>query len=108
MTFVYLSGAGNYKNTKQMWVRVKKSTEDALTVMPFKGAYNFRPAIMWRYKGQKRIQTMQYFFWAMYPFFKLIRMWNTMDDVAKAMIAVTKDGYHKTAIECSDISKLAK
>ena len=108
MTFVYLSGAGNYKNTKQMWVRVKKSTEDTLTAMPFKGAYNFRPAIMWRYKGQKRIQTMQYFFWAMYPFFKLIRMWNTMDDVAKAMIAVTKDGYHKTAIECSDISKLAK
>ena len=44
----------------------------------------------------------------MYPFFKLIRMWNTMDDVAKAMIAVTKGGYHKTAIECSDISKLAK
>ena len=108
MTFVYLSGAGNYKNTKQMWVRVKKSTEDTLTAMPFKGAYNFRPAIMWRYKGQKRIQTMQYFFWAMYPFFKLIRMWNTMDDVAKAMIAVTKGGYHKAAIECSDISKLAK
>lgn len=62
ITFVYLSGAGNYSNTKQMWVRVKKSTEDALVAMPFKGAYNFRPTIMWRYKGQKHIQTMQYFF----------------------------------------------
>ena len=108
MTFVYLSGAGNYSNTKQMWVRVKKSTEDALVAMPFKGAYNFRPCIMWRYKGQKRIQTMQYFFWAMYPFFKLVGMWNRISEVADAMIAVSKNGYHKAAIECRDISKLAK
>lgn len=108
LTFVYLSGAGNYDNTKQMWVRVKKSTEDALTAMPFRGAYNFRPAIMWRYKGQKRIQAMQYIFWAMYPLVKLIGMWNTMSEVGRAMIAVAKDGYHKPTIECSDISKLAK
>ena len=74
----------------------------------FKGAYNFRPCIMWRYKGQKRIQKMQYFFWAMYPFFKLVGMWNMMSEVAEAMIAVTKYGYEKATIECRDISKLAK
>ena len=108
MTFVYLSGAGNYKNTRQMWVRIKKSTEDALVAMPFKGAYNFRPAIMWRYKGQKRIQKMQYAFWAMYPFFKLIGMWNRMSEVADAMIAVSKKGYHKPEIECRDITRLAE
>lgn len=108
MTFVYLSGAGNYNSSTQMWVRVKKITEDALVAMPFKGAYNFRPCIMWRYKGQKRIQKMQYFFWAMYPFFKLVGMWNRMSEVADAMIAVAKNGYSKPAIECSDISKLAK
>ncbi len=76
--------------------------------VPFKGAYNFRPAIMWRYKGQKRIQPMQYAFWAMYPFFKLIGMWNRMSEVADAMIAVSKNGYHKAAIECRDITELAK
>ena len=108
MTFVYLSGAGNYNSKTQMWVRVKKSTEDALVAMPFKRAYNFRPCIMWRYKGQKRIQTMQYFFWAMYPFFKLIGMWNRMSEVAEAMIAVSKNGYHKAAIECRDISELSR
>ena len=108
MTFIYLSGAGNYNSKTQMWVRVKKSTEDALVAMPFKGAYNFRPCIMWRYKGQKRIQTMQYFFWVMYPFFKLVGMWNRMSEVADAMIAVSRNGYHKAAIECKDISKLAK
>ena len=36
MTFVYLSGAGNYKSKTLMWVRVKKSTEDALVAMPFR------------------------------------------------------------------------
>jgi len=108
MTFVYLSGAGNYKNTTQMWVRVKKSTEDALVAMPFKGAYNFRPCIMWRYKGQKRIQTMQYSFWAMYPFFKIVGMWNRMSEVADAMITLSKDGDHKADIEGRDISKLSK
>ena len=51
---------------------------------------------------------MQYFFWAMYPFFKLIGMWNRMSEVADAMIAVSRNGYHKAAIECRDISKLAK
>ncbi len=42
MTSVYLSGAGNYNSKTQMWVRVKKSTEDALVAMPFKGAYGGR------------------------------------------------------------------
>ena len=62
MTFIYVSGAGNYNHTDQMWVRVKKSTEDALGRKGFKGAYNFRPAIMWRYKGQLHIQKIQYLF----------------------------------------------
>jgi hypothetical protein len=51
---------------------------------------------------------MQYFFWGTYPFFKLVGMWNRISEVADAMIAVTKNGYSKSAIECSDISKLAK
>jgi hypothetical protein len=35
-------------------------------------------------------------------------MWNRMSEVADAMIAVTKNGYDKAAIERLDISKLAK
>ena len=108
MTFIYVSGTGNYKATGQMWVRVKKSTEDALVAMPFKGAYNFRPAIMWRYKGQKHIQKMQYVFWAFYPLVKLIGMWNTMDQVAKAMIAASRFGYKRPEIEVRDISILSR
>lgn len=108
MTFIYLSGAGNYKSTGQMWVRVKKSTEDALQTKGFKGAYKFRPAIMYRYPGQIRIQKMQYVFWAMYPLMKLLRLWNRMDEVAGAMVEVSKNGYYRTEIEAKDISILAK
>ena len=108
MTYVYVSGAGNYNRTDQMWVRVKKSTEDTLVSMPFKGAYNFRPAIMYRYKGQKHIQKMQYLFWAFYPVFKLVGMWNTLSQVGCAMIAVSRYGYSKHAIEAKDITLLSK
>ncbi len=44
----------------------------------------------------------------MYPFFKLIGMWNRMSEVSDAMIAVSKNGYHKAAIECREITELAK
>ena len=38
-----------------------------LTIFVAVGAYNFRPALMWRYKGQKHIQKMQYVYWAFFP-----------------------------------------
>jgi uncharacterized protein YbjT (DUF2867 family) len=108
MTFVYVSGAGNYNHTDQMWVRVKKSTEDELGRKGFKGAFNFRPAIMWRYKGQLHIQKIQYVFWALYPLMKLLGLWNTMSEVGRAMIAVSRNGYRIREIEVRDISSLAK
>lgn len=108
MTFVYVSGAGNYNDTSQMWVRVKKSTEDALVAMPFRGVYNFRPAIMFRYPGQKHIQKMQYVFWAFYPLVRLFGGWNTMSQVSRAMIAVCRDGYPRHEIRVRDISKLSR
>ena len=108
MTFVYVSGAGNYNDTSQMWVRVKKSTEDALVAMPFRGAYNFRPAIMWRYPGQKHIQKMQYVFWALYPLVRLFGGWNSMSQVGRAMVAVSLDGYPRHEIRVRDIACLSR
>lgn len=78
-----------------------------LTIFVAVGAYNFRPALMWRYKGQKHIQKMQYDYWAFFPIVKLFGFWNTMSEVGRAMIAVVKDGYPRHEIEVSDISKLA-
>ena len=108
MTFIYLSGAGNYNHTDQMWVRVKRSTDEALVRKGFKKTFNFRPAIMWRYRGQIHIQKIQYVFWAMYPLVKLFGGWNTMSEVARAMIAACDSGYYKREIEVSDISELSR
>lgn len=38
---------------------------------------------------------------------KLFGGWNTMSEVGRAMIAVSKNGHHKHQIEVSDISRLA-
>ena len=51
---------------------------------------------------------MQYLFWAFYPVFKLGGMWNTLSQVARAMIAVSRDGYSRHAIEVKDITFLSK
>ena len=107
-TFIYVSGAGNYKSTSQMWVRVKKSTEDALAAMPFKGEFNFRPAIMTWYKGQLHIQKMQYAFKAFYPLFRLCRGGNTMSEVGRAMISASESGYPTHTIGVNDIIRLSK
>ncbi|MBQ3882903.1 MAG: hypothetical protein II730_10475 [Bacteroidales bacterium] len=108
MTFIYVSGAGNYNSTSQMWVRVKKSTEDGLASMPFKGEFNFRPAIMTWYKGQKHIQKMQYAFRVFYPLIRLLGGGNTMSEVGRAMISASKDGYPTHTIGVKDIIKLSR
>jgi nucleoside-diphosphate-sugar epimerase len=108
MTFIYVSGAGNYKSTSQMWVRVKKSTEDGLASMPFKGEFNFRPAIMTWYKGQKHIQKMQYAFRVFYPLIRLFGGGNTMSEVGRAMISASEVGYPTHTIGVYDIIKLSR
>ena len=108
MTFIYVSGAGNYNSTTQMWVRVKKSTEDTLASMPFKGEFNFRPAIMLWYKGQKHIQKMQYAFMLFYPLIRLLGGGNTMKEVGRAMISASINGFPGHTVGVYDIIRLSK
>ena len=60
MTFIYVSGnrTDSSEKGKVMWARVKGRTENALMKLPFKGQYNFRPAIMTGTKGQKNVKTI--------------------------------------------------
>ena len=46
MTFCYVSGEGtdSTEQGRQMWARVKGATENALSRLPFKAVYHFRPA----------------------------------------------------------------
>ena len=108
MTYIYLSGAGTSENGKQFWQQVKSKTEQEIQKKGFRRTFGFRPAIMKWAKGQKHIQTMQYFFLPLYPLMRLMGQANSMMEIALSMLTLTRDGYGKFAIDPKDIVKLAK
>lgn len=108
MTFIYLSGAGTTPDGKQFWQQVKGKTETDIQTKGFKRAFAFRPAIMKWAKGQKRIQTMQYFFLPLYPLLRLLGQANNMKEIALSQLVLARDGYDKFAITPKDIVELAK
>ncbi|MGN7819368.1 epimerase [Chitinophaga sp. 22536] len=111
ITFCYVSGAGtdSTEKGKLMWARVKGKTENDLTKLPFKAVYNFRPAFMKATKGAKNLKPIYrafsflYVFRAIFPYYFI-----TLEEVGKAMINVTLNGYTTPTIEAKDIIILAK
>lgn len=108
MTFIYLSGAGTDPNGKQFWQKVKGKTETDIRTMGFRRAFAFRPALMRWAKGQKHIQKMQYVFILFYPLVRLMRQCNNMKEIALSQLVLTRDGYHKFAVNPADIIRLAR
>ena len=106
--FIYLSGAGTDPDGKQFWQKVKGKTETDIQTMGFNRTFAFRPAIMRWSKGQKHIQTMQYVFIVFYPLFRLMGQGNSMKEIALSQLVLSRDGYHKFAINPKDIVELAK
>jgi len=110
MTFTYVSGAHTNSNGKQMWQRVKGRTEDDLAKLPFKRFFAFRPGGMTIVKGQKnQLKLYNYLGWIL-PVMKALspNSVSKLEDVGRAMINVTKNGYGKTVLEVSDINKVGK
>lgn len=112
MTFCYVSGAStdSTEKGKQMWARVKGKTENDLMKLPFKAVYNFRPAFMKPTKGAKNIKGIYKVITALFP---LLRPFNpsyflTLEEVGKAMINASINGYPKSILEVKDISALSK
>lgn len=110
MTFCYVSGSGTDSSEigRTMWARVKGKTENDLLKLPFKAVYNFRPAFMRPSPGAKNVKGVLKFIAALYP---ILRPFNksyflTLEEVGKAMIVVTLNGYNKNILEVQDISFL--
>lgn len=110
MTFCYVSGSGTDSSEigKTMWARVKGKTENDLLKLPFKAVFNFRPAFMRPSPGAKNVKGVLKFIAALYP---ILRPFNksyflTLEEVGKAMIVVTLNGYNKNILEVQDISFL--
>ncbi|MBK8444712.1 MAG: NAD-dependent epimerase/dehydratase family protein [Sphingobacteriales bacterium] len=109
MTFIYVSGSrtDSTEKGKVMWARVKGKTENALMRLPFKGQYNFRPAIMKATKGQKNVKTIYRIIGTLLaPFFSANTL--SLTQVGRAMINAVSKGYPTKILEVNDIKVLAK
>jgi hypothetical protein len=109
MVFNFVTGrhTDSTETGKVMWARVKGKTENALTKLPFKGQYNFRPGFMTPFKEQKNVKTIFKPFILFYP--KLFPGSSlTLQGVGRAMIKTAMDGYHKHVLEIKDIKELSK
>ena len=109
MIFIYVSGnrTDSTEQGKVMWARVKGRTENALMKLPFKGQYNFRPAIMIGTKGQKNVKTLYKILGPLIaPFISAKTL--KLSEVGKAMINAVAKGYPTQILETEDILKLSK
>ncbi|WP_027385755.1 NAD-dependent epimerase/dehydratase family protein [Chryseobacterium gregarium] len=108
MVFNYVSGAYTDKTEsgKQMWARVKGRTENALTKLGFRAAYNFRPGFMKPVEGQENVK---WFFKPLIWFIPIILPSKslTLQQVGKAMINAVRKGYPVSTLEINDIKNLA-
>lgn len=111
MVFCYVSGSGtdSSEKGKVMWARVKGKTENDLLKLPFKAVYNFRPGFMRPSPGAKNVKGVLKFISALYPILRPLNKtyFLTLEEVGKAMVAVTKNGYNKHILETQYISFLA-
>lgn len=75
--------------------------------LPFKGQYNFRPAIMKATKGQKNVKTIYRIIGTLLaPFFSANTL--SLTQVGRAMINAVSKGYPTKILEVDDIKVLAK
>jgi uncharacterized protein YbjT (DUF2867 family) len=112
MTFIYVSGQGT-DSTEQgriMWARVKGKTENALSALPFKAAYMFRPGAIQPLHGiTSKTRLYRAIYVVMGPLFPLWKtLWpnsiTTTERLGRAMIEVARHGAPKRVLENRDIN----
>jgi uncharacterized protein YbjT (DUF2867 family) len=109
LVFTHVTGArtdGTEKGSV-MWARVKGRAENALTRLPLKGVYNFRPGLMTPKPGQKHVKTLFRVGLALAPVMKLFFPALTLQQVGRAMIRCVQSGAPKQVLEVPDIAALA-
>lgn len=111
-TFCYVSGLGtdSTEKGKQSWARVKGKTENDLLKLGFKQSFMFRPGYLNPTKGLKNTLTPYKFLNLLYPLIEKLfpNYVGTLEELGRAMINATLNGYEKNVLECADIRKLSK
>ncbi len=114
MTFIFISGQGTDSTEKGriMWARVKGATENALLLLPFKGAYMFRPGVIQPLNGiRSKTKLYQTFYTLLGPLLPVLRsllpnLVTTTEQLGKAMLTVAKHGWPKRVLETRDINEV--
>ena len=112
MTFCYISGAGTDSSEKgrSRWARVKGKTENDLMKLPFRQVFAVRPGFIRAIEGLKRTNPLYKYVGWLFPIGRNLYApgFCTLEELSKAMIQLTRHGYHQRVIEGNDIIKLAK
>jgi len=111
MTFCYVSGTGT-DSTEQgrvMWARVKGKTENAISKLPFKAAYHFRPGFIKPTRGLKNAYGISKALGTVYPVLRILFPGYvcTLRDLGGSMIRAAGRGYSRRILENRDIASLA-
>lgn len=115
MTFIYVSGQStdSSERGRVMWARVKGATENAVSSLPFKATYMFRPGYIQPMHG---IKSSTGWYRAMYtvltPLYPLLRALfprnvTTTELIGRAMIAAARHGAPTRVLENAEINALA-
>lgn len=115
MTFIYVSGQSTDGTAKGsvMWARVKGATENAVSAMPFRATYMFRPGYIQPLHGIKSSTPLYRALYAVlapiYPVLRALfpRNVTTTDAVGQAMLIAAMGGAPKHVLENHDINELA-
>ena len=107
MTFIYVSGGGTDSSEKGSlhWARIKGKTENDLIKLPFKQTFGFRIGMVKAAAGQQHVLKLYHYLSWLFPVFKLLlpNIYNTMHQVAQAMIYLSQHGYEQNIIQVKDI-----
>ena len=110
MTFCYVSGSGTDSSERGriMWARVKGKTENDVAALPFKAAYACRPGFIKPIKGLKKAYGVSRILGTVYPVLRALfsNYVCTLEDLGRAMVRVSTEGYSKKVLECADIEHL--
>jgi uncharacterized protein YbjT (DUF2867 family) len=112
LTFIYVSGAGTDAQGRSMWARAKGETENALSAMPFRAAYMFRPGgIVPRHGIKSKTVVYRLVYALLSPVLPMLlrafpKYVTTTEQVGRAMLGVAKKGFPRPVLEAVDIANV--
>lgn len=112
MVLVHVSGRStdSTEQGKVMWARVKGRAENALSKLPFKAVFHFRPALMKPVAGQRAVKaSFKPVLW-LYPVWKALfpGIAMTLDEIGEAFLKCVTAGAPKAVLEVKDLQALVR